>query len=82
MLLALLFIQAMTIKYSPLLINKGTRTTFKRIGVTEEQLDAYDLRHLTNPDPKIISKFKNPKNRFVKPFIEHLAPRFKLNWKR
>ena len=58
--------------------NLGTRATFKRIGVTEEQLDKYNLRHLTNPDPKIISKFRNPKNRFVRPFVQHFGSAFQI----
>ena len=54
------------------------RATFKRIGVTEQQLDKYRLRHLTNPDPKITKKFHNPKNRYVKPFIQHFGSAFQI----
>jgi hypothetical protein len=56
----------------------GTRATFKRIGITEEQLDKYNLRHLTNPDPRIIKKFKNPRNRFVTPFKQHFGSVFQI----
>jgi hypothetical protein len=57
----------------------GTRATFKRIGITEEQLDKYNLRHLTNPDPKVIKKFSNPKNYYVKPFKEHFGSVFQIS---
>jgi hypothetical protein len=56
----------------------GTRTTFKRIGVTEEQLDKYNLKHLTNPDPAVIKKFSNPRNYYVKPFREHFGSVFQI----
>ena len=56
----------------------GTRVTFKRVGVTENQLDTYNLRHLTNPEPKIIKKFSNPKNRFVKPLIREFGSAFQI----
>jgi hypothetical protein len=57
----------------------GTRATFKRIGITEEQLDKYNLRHLTNPDPKVIKKFSNPKSYYVKPLKEHFGSVFQIS---
>jgi hypothetical protein len=56
----------------------GTRATFKRIGITKEQIRKYHLEHLTNPDPNIIKKYKNPKNRFVKPFVEEFGSAFQI----
>lgn len=61
-----------------LLTKAGTGTTFKRIGVTEGQLDKYHLRHLTNPNPAIIKKFSNPRNYYVKPFKEHFGSVFQI----
>ena len=52
--------------------------TFKRIGVTREQLKKYNLEHLTNPDPRLIKKFKNPRNRFVKPFVQEFGSAFQI----
>jgi len=56
----------------------GSRATFKRIGVTREQLKKYGLEDLTNPDPKLIKRFKNPKNRFVKPFVQEFGSAFQI----
>ena len=52
--------------------------TLKRIGVTREQLKKYNLEHLTNPDPRLIKKFKNPRNRFVKPFVLEFGSAFQI----
>ena len=56
----------------------GTRAVFKRIAVTKEQIKQYHLEQFTNPDPEIIKRFKNPKNRHVKPFIQEFGSAFQI----
>jgi 5S rRNA maturation endonuclease (ribonuclease M5) len=69
---------AMDKKIKKQLENLGTRAVFKRIAVTKKQLKQFHLEHLTNPDTKIIKKFSNPKNRFVKPFIREFGSVFQI----
>jgi hypothetical protein len=39
----------------------GTRVHFKRIAITPDQVNDYNLKHLTNPDPQVIATLrKNP----------------------
>ena len=43
-----------------------------------EQLKRFHLEHLTNPDPRIIKKFSNPNNRYVKPFVKEFGSAFQI----
>jgi hypothetical protein len=40
----------------------GTRVHFKRIAITENQVNDYHLKHLTNPDPQVAKKLERDNN--------------------
>ncbi len=49
----------------------GSRFIFKRIGITRQQIEDYNLKHLMYPDPETLKKLKKDTNlagRFIKEF--------------
>ena len=55
----------------------GSGVTFKRIGITYEQLINNDnIRHLLNPGPEILKVLSNPNFRAAKPFKQHFGKLF------
>jgi hypothetical protein len=55
----------------------GPWTTFKRIGITYNQIVKH-LPHLLTPPPDILLKLSNPKFRAAKPFKEHFGSLFQV----
>lgn len=53
-------------------------STFRRIGITEEQIINAGLEHLLTPTPDVLAKLSNPKFRASKPFLEHFGRLFQV----
>lgn len=56
----------------------GPWVTFRRIGITYEQILDNNLKHLLTPTPEVLTKLENPNNMVGRPFKEHFGRLFQV----